>query len=129
MALNLRKLRNLITFQREVPDYIPTPDTEVTLPMDENGFGGTISMPNRGEGPLRQVGSHRVTTPLGERLRAAIPEMISAGIVAGSHRNFAGGGPADIFGALSDVQHSRQQNAMVQNELRRQSVKDLYAGQ
>lgn len=131
MALNLRKLRDLISFSREVPDYIPTPQEEYSLPPVEGGpMAGadfSQSMPNRGEGPLRQIGSHREITPTGKNVLSALPGLIESG-VAGTAYHGGGGLAADIFGAMrasSAAQGKNRQLALQQRNIDAQTQQRL----
>jgi len=120
-----RKLLDLITMSRSIPEYAPTDPRTVPI-LGPDGQDFSIEQESL-EGPLRQTGSRRVSTPFGARLKAALPDMISSGITAAAHQNTAGGGPADVFGALQDVQEQRERKNLQGVAMRRQTQQDSIA--
>lgn len=120
-----RRLLDLITMTRSIPEYAPTSPRTVPI-LGPNGEDFSIEEENP-EGPIRQIGSRRVPTPFGSRLRAALPDMISSGIASAAHQNTAGGGPADFFGALQDASQQRERKQLQGITLRRQANQDSIA--
>lgn len=102
MALNLKKLRDLITFSREVPGYsTPGAAEGPDEGSGEGSYSSSLEGSDQGSGegsttPVRR-GPHREATATGRRLLSSIPDMISSGITAAATPNIAGGGWADIF--------------------------------